>query len=38
MAIEKSRDLRSEITLLQYGVTDESIASVYYASKSALAK
>jgi len=38
MAIEKSRNLGSEITLLQYGVTDESIASIYYGSKSALPK
>jgi hypothetical protein len=38
MAIEKSRNLGSEVTLLQYRVTDESIAGIDYGSKSALAK
>jgi hypothetical protein len=38
MAIEKSRNLGSEITLLQYGIADESIARIYYASQSALPK
>jgi hypothetical protein len=38
MAIEKSRNLGSEVTLLQYRVTDESIASIDYGSKSALLK
>jgi hypothetical protein len=38
VAIEKSSDLRSEITLLQYGIADESIAGVYHASQPAFAK
>lgn len=32
MAIEKIRNLGSEITLLQYRVTNESIARIYYTS------
>jgi hypothetical protein len=38
MAIEKSRNLGSEIPLLQYGVTDESIAGIDDTSQSALPK
>jgi hypothetical protein len=38
MAIEESRNLGSEITLLQYGVTHESIAGVYHTPQLALAK
>jgi len=38
MAIEKSRNLGSEITLLQYGVTDELIAGIYNTCQSALPK
>ena len=37
MAIEESCNLGSEITLLQYRVTNESIARIYYTSQSALA-
>ena len=36
MTTKKIGDLRTEITLLQYGFADELIAGIYYACQSAL--